>query len=1241
MGIAVLGPLVVEGVGRIGPRDRVVLAALSVRPGEVLSADQLADALWGEAPPPSGPKVVQGCVMRLRKALGAHAVETTAQGYRLAVPPDDVDARRFERLVGRARELLTLGEPERASYVVGEALSLWRGQPLVEVDGWDAGHVEAVRLEQLRLDAEELKLDAALRAGHFRDVLGEARSRVAQSPLRERRWALLAIAQYQAGRQAEALGTLHQVRGVLARELGLDPGPDLVALEQAILRQDPSLVAEVALPDPAGSCPYFGLVPYDVEDDEVFFGRDSDMAACRQRLDSAGVLVVVGPSGCGKSSLVRAGLAAVLRREGRRVVVITPGAHPMDALTALSESGPPPVLVVGQCEGAVSLCEDDTERARFFQALAEYAERGALAVSLRADRLGEVSAHPEFARLVERGLYLLGAMGEDDLRAAIEGPAHQAGILVEPGLVELLIRDVEGEPGALPLLSHALRETWQRREGRTLTVEGYRRTGKIRGAVAQSAEELYDRVAPDQRPLLRNLLLRLVMPTTDGDPVRSRVPRSLVAADKPHEHLVELLVGARLVTSDDGVVELAHEALARAWPRLRGWLAEDSEGQRMLRHLSVAAEAWDGLGRPDSELYRGVRLAQALDWRDRARPDLTGTEQAFLDRSGAQVDAELLEAQRRADREAAARRRTRRFAAGLMAALVLTMIATGLAIGYQRSAATRAAQAEASRELAEANRLAALSTSVGSLDLSLLLAAEAAQIASTPETQDGLLTALVEHRRAQRVVSFGGQPHAMTLGDDGRLLFVNLGQKVVAWRVGSDAAPREVTDSYFFPSSIDAAPTRDLVAILGEEEDGQEVALHTEDGERRLLLDADTIGGGWALEVAFTADGSGLLLLVANQTPAGAWEGSVREVELTSGSVRTTHRGVLRSSGPEVFVDANFAADGSAVAVWSAEPNGAAVRVDLADGSRTRLRVDPRPADSRQFVPLPTGAAQLWADGAVTRYDRRGRPVQVLDAQGPVTSILTPPDGATWAATTGADGAVLLWDVDEATGLWSRRESLAGHDGAVTGAELAPDGRTILTASTDHTVIAWDVTADAGFGSALRGLRDRWIANRPELIRPGLLVAPTRPVSRSGDGSHVPSADTVSVAATFLDADSGRGVDHVPVGRTMEGALSGSSVAVSPDRQLVAVTSGFATTVLDTRTREVVGRVALPPVEDGDPGDESSPRSCGQPVGTAAARGCSSAPKARSSTGATAASSSSTRRRGDRCGGCRSAAPCK
>ena len=190
-------------------------------------------------------------------------------------------------------------------------------------------------------------------------------------------------------------------------------------------------------------------------------------------------------------------------------------------------------------------------------------------------------------------------------------------------------------------------QTWAHREGRTLTVAGYHASGGIRGAVAQSAELVYEQAAPDQRPFLRDLMLRLVTPSPDGEPVRSRIPRRVVATDPDHEQVIELLVGARLVTSDDEVVELAHEALARAWPRLRDWLDDDADGQRILRHLSLAADTWDAMGRPDAELYRGVRLTRALEWRERAHPDLNPVEREFLDASRRHADAERHAARRR------------------------------------------------------------------------------------------------------------------------------------------------------------------------------------------------------------------------------------------------------------------------------------------------------------------------------------------------------------------------------------------------------------------------------------------------------------------------------------------------------------------------------------------------------------------------------------------------------------------
>jgi WD40 repeat protein/DNA-binding SARP family transcriptional activator len=1032
-GIGVLGPLTVDGnAAGLAPRDRVVLAALAVRPGEVVSAERLADALWGEQPPVSWHKVVPGCVMRLRRVIGVDAIETVPEGYRLVVPGDEVDARRFERLVVRARELLTLGEPERAAHLAGEALGLWRGRPLGELEHWGEGRIEAARLEELRRDAEELHLDAALRAGRYREVLGAAQARVAEAPLRERRWALLAIAQYQAGRQGEALRTLHRARTVLGKELGVDPGPGLVALEHAILRQDPSLIADEARPEPATTCPYLGLVPYDVGDADGFFGRDIDVTECLRRLTTVGVLFVVGPSGSGKSSLVRAGVAAALVREGHRVAIVTPGPHPMDALTTVTyDAGPLPVLVVDQCEQAVSLCGDSAERSRFFEELARRAIRAPLVVALRADRLGDVTAQPEFARLVERGLHLLGAMADADLRAAIEGPARQAGLLLEAGLVDLLVREVEGEPGALPHLSHALRETWERREGRTLTVAGYQATGGIRGAVARSAEELYEQVPPDQRDVLRDLLLRLVEPSVDGEPVAVPVARRTLLHDPDHDHLVDLLVDGRLVTSDDGFIGLSHECLARAWPRLRGWLDDDVEGQRMLRHLSGAADAWDSMGRPDAELYRGIRLDRAVEWRQLSQPILTATERAFLDDSGSHAEA-----------EASRHRRTKRFRRAVMVGVALLVVTAGVAGLLAVRSAERADDARAAAELAraaaDARRAAALSRTANSIDSALLLAVEAVRLDDSPETRESLLAALAR------------------------------GPALIGAARGGGIGATELSTQPF----VAASPAGDVV-LAG-------------DGATTAARDAHTLRtlhefGEPLAQVEYRADGTQVAVVAQAALPGegpNMTRGPVRLLDAATLEPSTVQLGggaagpsvPLAPASPVVALDFDYSADGSHLAadlcvfrdfnMWDFEC--AVVVWDLAAPQRPVLSIGVgrawgvalSPDHGLLYVGTYEPALDVYdvATGALLRSRALGPELAPRGAasQHPGETLEVSPDGATVAV----NGAIDVMLLDAAT-LTDRR--LVGHTGLVQAVQFSHDGTRLASGSDDSTIIVWDV----------------------------------------------------------------------------------------------------------------------------------------------------------------------------------------
>ncbi|MEV0285420.1 BTAD domain-containing putative transcriptional regulator [Kribbella sp. NPDC050820] len=773
MGIAVLGPLTIEGEQKVlGRRDRVVLAALSVRPGEVVSADLLTDVLWGEHPPASAAKVIQGCVVRLRKLLGNHAIETSPLGYRLAVPADEIDARRFERAIARAGELLAANEAERSELVLADALTLWRGRPLDDLDGWDVAQIEVSRLEELRRTAEEMYVDAALRAGRHDSILAKAQALVAEAPLRERRWGLLATAQYQAGQQSEALRTIHRLRAVLSRELGLDPSPEVDTLEQAILRQDPALVVATALPEPSPRCPYPGLKPYDVADADGFFGRDHEVAACLRKLAETRVLAVIGPSGCGKSSLIRAGVAAGLRRDGRVVVVMTPGAHPVAALTAaVPRGGNAPTLIVDQCEDLFTLCQNAAERETFVSALAAHRQVAPLIVSMRADRLADVASHPALARIVEEGLYLLTGMADDDLRSAIVEPARLAWLVIEPGLVDLLVNDVAGRPGALPLMSHALVETWQRREGRTLTVAGYQASGGIQGAIAQSAEEVYGRFGAEQQSMLRDLLLRLVTLASDGEPVRSRLPRRVVVTGPEQDAMVDLLVAARLVTSDDDALEIAHEALTRAWPRLREWLYDDLDGQRILHHLAAAADSWDGLGRPDSELYRGTRLVKALEWQATGRAALTATEQDFLAEGKRLSEAELRAAEDQARHQLRVNRRLRAALSTAAVLLVGALIAGFVAVDQADRADRQAGTAQQLAIAADAQRVGAQAQLSEDISLSLLLATAGLRLHDSPATRVNLLSVLGKHPQLVRSApAAGGYLEGIELSPDGRLL---------------------------------------------------------------------------------------------------------------------------------------------------------------------------------------------------------------------------------------------------------------------------------------------------------------------------------------------------------------------------------------------------------------------------------------------------------------------------------------
>jgi DNA-binding SARP family transcriptional activator len=247
MKFGILGPLEVSNEGRVlplvGTKQRALLALLLLNANQVVSSDRLIDALWGDEPPESGTAALQVRVSKLRKALGTggEAIVTRAPGYVLHVGSDRLDLQRFERLVSEAQRDLEGGDAAQASAKLGDALSLWRGEPLADLAYESFAQTAIARLEELRLAARELRLEADLALGRHNELVGELEELVAVHPIREGLCRQLMLALYRSGRQAEALEAYQTTRDTLVEQLGIEPGRALQDLERSILRQDRSL----------------------------------------------------------------------------------------------------------------------------------------------------------------------------------------------------------------------------------------------------------------------------------------------------------------------------------------------------------------------------------------------------------------------------------------------------------------------------------------------------------------------------------------------------------------------------------------------------------------------------------------------------------------------------------------------------------------------------------------------------------------------------------------------------------------------------------------------------------------------------------------------------------------------------------------------------------------------------------------------------------------------------------------
>ena len=354
MQLRVLGPVEASADHRSlplgGAKRRSVIAMLGLDANRTVSADRLIEGLWGEDAPPSAAKMVQNYVWRLRSVLGDDSgaeILTRGRGYELRIDPDAVDARRFERLLEAGRAARNGPSTDAAR----EALALWRGPPLADVADEPFAAPQIRRLEELRLEATELAIDADLAVGRHAEVAAEIEGLIAEHPLRERLHGQRMLALYRCGRQAEALEAFRDARRVLVEQIGVEPGPELRRLHDAILRQDAGLEIEAATLELPRGLAAAASTP--------IVGRADALGALRthwrRTLHHDGALIaLVGSEGMGKTRLA-AELATIAHGDGATVLYASGTDAPEQALAVVARASAPVERVL--------LVVDDADRA--------------------------------------------------------------------------------------------------------------------------------------------------------------------------------------------------------------------------------------------------------------------------------------------------------------------------------------------------------------------------------------------------------------------------------------------------------------------------------------------------------------------------------------------------------------------------------------------------------------------------------------------------------------------------------------------------------------------------------------------------------------------------------------------------------------------------------------------------------------------------------------------------------------
>lgn len=821
-------------------------------------------------------------------------------------------------------------------------------------------------------------------------------------------------------------------------------------------------------------CPYPGLMPFGPEHKEWFYGRDQTVHAVIERMDArireGGPLVLIGPSGAGKSSLLAAGVLPAVH-DGRLPMtgsskwlrlMLTPTASPALALATASGSGADDIrrraeawradtarcvselseqgsllLVVDQFEEVFTACTDEKERQWFVEVLdllAKPSSRTAVVLSLRADFYEACTAYPQLRAALQAGPVLLGPMSEGELKQAIRLPAEDVELEVEDGLVELLLTDLgaagglagTGSAGRLPLLAHALRATWQERSGHRLTVHGYRVTGGIQRALANTADRLFDPLPAPSREMARWVFLRLVTVGRDADDTRRRVPYDGLLEHAPDPESAKTVVDAftrdRLLTRDQDSVTITHEVLIRAWPRLRDWIEQDRDGNLVWQDLEEAAAAWDQADRESGALYRGNRLEIAQAWAEKHAADLSLAARTFL--------AAAQRHQRRGQR-------LRRIAVTTITLLAVAASTAAVFAFVQNARAVRdrdqavdAAVASASLQLAPTDS-----------SLSAQLALAAYRINPSAQATSRLITAentpmdirLAGPKGSVYTVAYSPDGHTMAAG----YVYQNI---VQLWDVSDPSHPVKLGLPLPEDSSVDS------ILSLAFSPDGRTLAVGGHSGS------IGDNGSGGFVDLWDLTSPSHPVLLERAPTPAADSFDFISSVE-----------SVAFSPDGRTLVAGRSADD---VNIWNVSPSGSLTLEGktffaCTSSSNPFLSALSFSPDSHTLATTCNGANEstasavvLWNMTDLNHPTLRGRPLSVDST---IDSVAFSPDGRTLAGGS-VDNDVHLWNVTDPDHAVALGKALTGPADSVTSVAFSPDGHTLAAGSGDDAVYLWNVT---------------------------------------------------------------------------------------------------------------------------------------------------------------------------------------